>query len=41
MEYRIETHEMIAKSGELLEELFVKNADYISPLVYISGGEMP
>lgn len=41
MEYKLETHEMIAESGELLEELFMRNTDYISTLVYISGGEMP
>lgn len=41
MKYNIETYEMIAESGELLEGLFVKNADSISTLVYISGGEMP
>lgn len=38
MEYNIETYEMIAERGELL---FVKNADSISTLVYITGGEMP
>lgn len=41
MEYKIETYEMIAESGELLEGLFVKNTNYISTLVYISGREMP
>lgn len=29
---------MIAESGELLEELFMKNADYISTLVSINSG---